>query len=996
MPIGLLNSQLIKDLRTSLLVRNLNPTTEATLGGVSSQNSNRGLPAETSLPQGEYVPFNQDSVSSLGYYQLQNLGLKNRYAPSQYPTTEITDISAIAGNIGTYDEFVRSYTTRTFDLKQFVLNSPTLIGYQDTPLGIIGAEQLKFNLEANIGQNIKKNTLGRINTNVFSLLNGEELLIRDYQVTVVPNTPLGFFANLAQKYSGFEIPKSYIPKSAIGFLDSLFDGKVNYADCNLQALDNTSRMGMGGTIARNNQLLRFTGRGNRIQLFNMLGTNKYRPDYDSQNGGGALNRIFGFLQQQHDNAAASYDTLEKTRRHSGVLPVMLEQNIAAPLNSADKGKTGAFVKNDARSVLQPNGIPRITWDDKGIKKFMFSIENLAWIGNTYGLPTCEIGNGDPNSNDDRPGRIMWFPPYDLSFDESVSVAWDKTNFIGRGEPIFTYNNTTRGGTIKFKIVVDHPSILNEIRGVASDTDILKFFEGCEDYVDRALATLTEKQNTFASSEQRDATEQKIVNAGAPTNNKEFNATTVPGGTDSFQVKIYFPNDSSQVINNYQNGTDSLTGTTAVDSNLPNAGQTFLPGIDLGYNARSYDNGTLGFQSPEAQQKINDLKNIANDIESLDIKITVSNTATNTAQVNSLLADNRFTNAAAWVKGELSPPIPASVINITNGGYVDVPVTANSNSTNPEQIENRFALLDITVRKKDLKTSGSTTVDPETYSNDEVQDKVITIVKKYFTPVYTECDYFKYLETNVPFLFEKLTEKLKYFTPGFHSTTPEGLNSRLTFLHQCTRQGPSIDPNKNNRSNLAFGRPPICILRIGDFFHTKMVIESMSIQYDEGVLWDLNPEGIGVQPRLATVSLNVSYIGGQSLSAPIKELQNALGFHFYANTETFQHAPRLIEITTSLPVAENVKKKDDAVKPNNLVPEPTLSNILNYGNYGSMNNTTNVQIPYALPDSNATPVPEGQKPFIGPPNYNFNNYVDSPVGGSPFNNITNQGGGFLNA
>ena len=211
----------------------------------------------------------------------------------------------------------------------------------------------------------------------------------------------------------------------------------------------------------------------------------------------------------------------------------------------------------------------------------------------------------------------------------------------------------------------------------------------------------------------------------------------------------------------------------------------------------------------------------------------------------------------------------------------------------------MAKLDFVITLKDLVTTGQTTVEVETYSEFNVQDQVQEIITKVFSPVYRECDYFTFLETNTPFIYSQLKEKLKYFHPGFHSTTPEGLNSRLTFLHQCTRQGPSIEPN-DMKSNLAFGRPPILILRIGDFFHTKMVIENMTISYDEGgVLWDLNPEGIGVQPRIASVSLSVSYLGGQSLLTPIRKLQNALGFNFYANTETFQHAPRQTETRFSV-------------------------------------------------------------------------------------------------
>jgi hypothetical protein len=114
-------------------------------------------------------------------------------------------------------------------------------------------------------------------------------------------------------------------------------------------------------------------------------------------------------------------------------------------------------------------------------------------------------------------------------------------------------------------------------------------------------------------------------------------------------------------------------------------------------------------------------------------------------------------------------------------------------------------------------------------------------------------------------------------------TPEGLNSRLTFLHQCTRQGPTLE--KLGAVNLAFGRPPICILRIGDFYNTKVIIDNITIDY-EPIVWDLNPEGIGVQPMIANVNLSIKFIGGSSLLGPINKLQNALSFNYYANTHVY--------------------------------------------------------------------------------------------------------------
>ena len=82
---------------------------------------------------------------------------------------------------------------------------------------------------------------------------------------------------------------------------------------------------------------------------------------------------------------------------------------------------------------------------------MFSLENLAWRtsrekGLTYDdLPACEKGSNG--------GRVMWFPPYDLQVDEASNANWTTNNFIGRPEPIYSYNNTDRTGTLRFKVVV---------------------------------------------------------------------------------------------------------------------------------------------------------------------------------------------------------------------------------------------------------------------------------------------------------------------------------------------------------------------------------------------------------------------------------------------------------------------------------------------------------------------------------------------------------------
>ena len=172
----------------------------------------------------------------------------------------------------------------------------------------------------------------------------------------------------------------------------------------------------------------------------------------------------------------------------------------------------------------------------------------------------------------------------------------------------------------------------------------------------------------------------------------------------------------------------------------------------------------------------------------------------------------------------------------------------------------------------------------------------TITEEVVEPEYdTEYRYFERINKEDDVVRSLITNKVKYFDPAFHSITPEGFNSRLTFLHQCTRQGPTVAASEKGAvgaGNLAFGRPPVCVLRIGDFYNTRIIIDSVSINYDAGggIQWDMNTEGIGMQPMFANVTIGFKFLGGSDLSGPISRLQNAVSYNFYANTSVYdRHA-----------------------------------------------------------------------------------------------------------
>lgn len=154
----------------------------------------------------------------------------------------------------------------------------------------------------------------------------------------------------------------------------------------------------------------------------------------------------------------------------------------------------------------------------------------------------------------------------------------------------------------------------------------------------------------------------------------------------------------------------------------------------------------------------------------------------------------------------------------------------------------------------------------------------------------EYHFFRVLEEKDRITYDKLMNKIQYFNPAYHSMTPEGFSARLTFLQQCMRQGntrTASDYNAASANNLAFGRPPYCMLRLGDFYNQMIVIDNISINYDP-LMWDLNTEGVGVIPLLANVSMSFKFIGGGSMYGAVSRLQNAMTFNYYANSNLYDN------------------------------------------------------------------------------------------------------------
>jgi outer membrane protein OmpA-like peptidoglycan-associated protein len=661
-----------------------------------------------------------------------------------------------------------------------------------------------------------------------------------------------------------------------------------------------------------------------------------------------------------------------------------------------------------------------------VKKYMFSIENLAWRtsdrpGFTYDdLPVCEKG---PNG-----GRIMWFPPYNLKFNDDSKPNFNETTFIGRPEPIYTYKNTSRSGSISWSIIVDHPSMMNTIieKQLANtpkeriDSIMDSFFAGCVKYDIYELAI---KFNTISPSDL--FTYQEILNnprltpeeltstlVEIPVNSQGNTPNSAIGGdgppnqvgpeaNTTIQDPVttvldqyvgygfYFDNDYPDPNTRRTTATQPYNvwydQYTAPGVKTTYQGNTAPAKVFVGNKEFKRDGiGNFYTEVIEGNFKFiqqNLLKEIADTLindGTVEIELVGSASAPNSPEYNTNLSERRIDSVIQWFNAQplptnnkigdfagsigrikyIVPPenirgenlvipkskadaVNTSGITVTTSGGTEVlneevnctvnirqnavngPVTSASQKYSiPAMACRRVAIKKITVTRKPQETPPEQTVIDDNKQTDQSVVKtgitqtikpqgrvdVITkikegISKKILRNLFTECDYFEVIKESNPMIFDSIKDKIKYFNPAFHSMTPEGLNARLTFLNQCMRPGqtiPVIDtdgkPKYNDALNTAFGAPPILVLRVGDFYHTKIVPQNLSITYDPLQL-DMNPEGIGIQPMVANVTLGFNFIGGHGLAGPVQELQNALSFNYYANTEIYDERATATEDTS---------------------------------------------------------------------------------------------------
>jgi hypothetical protein len=544
--------------------------------------------------------------------------------------------------------------------------------------------------------------------------------------------------------------------------------------------------------------------------------------------------------------------------------------------------------NEKNSVLRDRVLPRIApTDDDGNQdkyNYFFTMENLALKDD---VEECERG---PNG-----GRWMWFAPYDVKISDNNSVNWSDMNFLGRPEPLFSYQNTVRSLSLSFRLLIDTVKNMQDL-----EPTIQNYYNYLYECGQLAYKTVNEKKTVQVTGE-------------TPTQNSEIK----PENLLSYTSKYYFKNDKF-VLNIttpvYSTGGEFESASTENNSFISefNVSVDSLKQLMLNKNVVEI---TMKFEGVATRLITQDLSTE---------KAKEYNRALGMRRADNLMRNviNSYNqtrgDAPEIILTSFKPELPASTTEsgkIVNSVYIkEGTVVINEKKPYEQVIEGKkiIIILSTTGADSDPKPVDYDPFQKNVNDTDRIKQRYASIESiDYKVNIITEnrkvdtkteiveqkipadevtqkpepCDENKNLQFENVQAYNRFPtgfEKLNVFTPSFNSQTPFDFTKRYIFLHQLTRPSKLKDKNLTKTDNTVFGRMPVFVIRYGDFIYSKAIARSINFDITEST-WDLNPEGMGAIPLYCTVTMDLTLFGGQSLAGPIDRIQTANDSNFIANS-----------------------------------------------------------------------------------------------------------------
>jgi len=634
---------------------------------------------------------------------------------------------------------------------------------------------------------------------------------------------------------------------------------TNQNDLFTWGIDNTNVRQSKGLLGYTNAIFNILNeRGNApfnktVESINVNGENYYngiRFGETDENGNIVKSRSYSITNQM--------DGISKTIKPYGYSEKSLNET------QLDRRKNSPLYKRPIPKILFTNFLN----DNKVNNDVMFSIENLAYSTDDI----IDVYEKGPNN-----GRILWFSPTIIDFNEDTTPNIISTNFLGRSEPVYTYANTERKLSINFFMVVDHANDITDVTTFEefqdrlynlkkqSQTSQKQSIDGIPLQTNNLIEkTKKEVQNNILLNEIEDLTKIEI-----PFNNEDF-----------IEIPFYFPNDVFNVQTTITQGYE-ITGLNSMfDINLNNLllkiknYQKNNPDAEFTIEIKGYTSalGNATYNQELSEKRANSL------IEYIKKYIN---------EINDNFLNKNLNNIIDFIKVEGFGETQAAGVGdfFESGSSINDPLSVLDRKVTISGVfisEDK----DIVNKNEELLSNNTTYVTSLRNESDDIIDSnsnISNITDNRDNDINIEKG--KQINDNFNInnepvgTFQKIRDKK--FQNGLITYTPYELYKRLTFLQQCVRQGKT--QQSEGISNAVFGKPPVIVFRLGDMYNTKAIITNLGISFENELPWDLNPEGFGVQKMGCKITLNMSLIGGSSIDKPIDHILNADSRRFYANS-----------------------------------------------------------------------------------------------------------------
>ncbi len=189
---------------------------------------------------------------------------------------------------------------------------------------------------------------------------------------------------------------------------------------------------------------------------------------------------------------------------------------------------------------------------------------------------------------------MFFPPYVVSFGHQSTANWNETNFLGRPEPIYTYNNSKRSGSITFFILTDY----------SQSVDI------GYDFPDQGPVTVATETFPRHFTDGNLDTKTTIANLKSTIANKVTDLTALKQKKAEAQDSGETAELDEQIKNAQQDITNSNTRVweleTAIETSYFESSQ-FTKNVYAGINVKSTKDGYVELNTQNTKERLDDMK-----------------------------------------------------------------------------------------------------------------------------------------------------------------------------------------------------------------------------------------------------------------------------------------------------------------------------------------------------------------------------------------------------